>query len=102
MSNGIQVGSGVMTGNTVVYDGTTFYQWNFNAEVNGEAGVLVIWVDSSDYATAYLAAEWYLGQDPSLLEGIGQNDGTDGLQDDNEDDDGGLSDGEGSDYGESA
>jgi hypothetical protein len=102
MSNGIWVGPGGMTGNSFVYDGTTYYQWSFSATVDGYAGTVTLYINTTDEDTARSGVEQFLEEYPDELGPISENDGTDGSPDDNDDDDGALADGEGSDYGESA
>lgn len=106
----VSVISGQPTGSSFVYDGTTFYQWNFIVEVNGQVYIVTEYFDTNDPA-----AEPGLEQDviddiengSVDLGGIAENDSPgdspgDGPGDDDGDDDGAVASGDGSDYGDSA
>jgi hypothetical protein len=103
----VTVLSGAPTGSSFVYDGTTFYQWAFVVNIDGQIYVVDEWFDTNDPDL-----EPSLEQD--VIDDIENNDvepggiaDGDGNRDDDEgDDDGALASGDGSgdgsDFGDSA
>jgi hypothetical protein len=108
----VSVINGQPTGSSFDYDGTTFYQWNFTVEVNGQVYIVTEYFDTNDPADEPSLEQDVIDdiEDGSVdLGGIAEGDGTgdvpgDGPGDDDGDDDGGVAvaSGDGSDYGDSA
>jgi hypothetical protein len=59
---------------TSSYDGTTYYGWAFSATVNGQSGIVIVWIDSNEESDAAADAQETLENDPNELQPISVND----------------------------
>ncbi len=100
-----EVLSGAPNGKTAVSsDGTTYYQWSFTVEVDGQVGIVNAWSPTNDPAAASDLEQWLdnnLGDYLDTFGGIAVGDPQDDSPDD-DDDDGAFASADGSDYGDSA
>jgi hypothetical protein len=104
----VSVINGQPTGSSFNYGGTTFYQWNFTVDVNGQIYIVTEYFDTNDSADEPGLAEDVIEDIENGdvdLGGIAEGDGTGdspGNDDGDDDGDGAVASGDGSDYGDSA
>jgi hypothetical protein len=103
------IGHGVITG-SFVYNGTTYYEWTFVVNVDGQVGLYTVSEPTNDRAyepEIINGVIWQLENNPDWLEGLGiGNDpgtdmGDDGVTTDDDDDGGALAGNDGGDFGDS-